>query len=345
MNTTILGLAAVLAATARAHAEVRFEANAGQWTPRVRFVARQGQATWFVTERGATVALRSGRDRAAVTLVLAGARPGAVTGEAELAAKSNFFVGDPSTWRRDVANYARVRTKDQVSGVDVVWHAGGAGLEYDLEVAAGVDARRLAFEVSGARGLQLSRSGALEIATSAGTLVEQPPRVVQNDHELAARYELDHGRVRFAIDGYDPAAAVVIDPVVVYSTYVGGSGNDTVTAIAVDAAGSAYITGSTTSPNFAHTTGGGLTGASDAYVTKLAPDGATIVYSTYLGGNVDDEGTGIAVDANGNAVITGDTTSTTFPTTAGAFQKTIHGTQDGFVAKLGPAGDALVYAT
>jgi hypothetical protein len=339
----MMGLGAVLAAALPAHAEVRFEANAGQWTPQVRFVARQGHATWFVTDRAATVALRSGRDNAAVTFTLAGAQPSSPVGEAELAAKSNFFIGDRSTWRTGVASYARVRAKDQVPGVDVVWYAGTNGLEYDLEVAAGVDARSLAFDIAGARGLHVARGGALEIATAAGMLVEQPPRVVQNGRELAARYRIDHGRVRFAVDGYDPAAAVVIDPVVVYSTYVGGTGADSAAAIAVDAAGNAYITGQTSSTDFPHTTGA-FGGSSDAYVTKLAPDGATAVYSTYIGGTGGDGGTGIAVDASGNAFVTG-TAGAGFPTTAAALQTTIHGSEDAFVAELGPAGDALVYAT
>ena len=142
MKGTILGLGVVLAAAMPAHAETRFEANAGQWNPPVRFVARQGHATWFVTDRGATVALHARDRQATVTLALVGAKPGSVRGEAELAAKSNFFVGDRTTWRTAVSNYARVRTQDQVPGVDVVWHAGKAGLEYDLEVAAGVDDAR-----------------------------------------------------------------------------------------------------------------------------------------------------------------------------------------------------------
>ena len=186
----IAGLAIALAA-ASAHAETRFEANAGQWDPLVRFVARQGRTTWFVTDRGATVAL----GRAAVTLTLSGARRGSVSGEAELTAKSNFFVGARSTWRTAVPNFARVRTKDQVPGVDVVWHGGKAGLEYDLEVAAGIDARTLAVDVTGARGLRIARDGSLEIATAAGTLVEEPPRVLQNGRDVAARYRLDRGRV------------------------------------------------------------------------------------------------------------------------------------------------------
>jgi MYXO-CTERM domain-containing protein len=330
----------LLAAAVPAHAETRFEANAGQWNPRVRFVARQPHATWFLTDRGATVALGS----VTVELALVGATPSVPRGEQELGARSNFFVGDRSRWRTSVPNYARVRTQDQVPGVDVVWHDGKGGLEYDLEIAAGTDARTLAFDVTGARGLRIARDGSLEIATTAGTLVEQPPRVIQNARELPARYRIDHGRVRFALAGYDPSAPVVIDPVVRYATYAGGSGYDTAVAVAVDAAGNAYITGETTSTDLPGTTGGPA-GGSDAYVTKLAADGATVVYSTYIGGTGQDSGTSIAVDAGGHAFITGNTSSTNFPATTGAFQTSMRGAADTFVVELAPAGDTFVYAT
>jgi MYXO-CTERM domain-containing protein len=346
LKATIVGLGVALAAAAPAHAETRFEANAGQWSPRVRFVARQGHATWFVTDRGATVALHARDRQASVTLALAGAVPATVRGEAELAAKSNFFVGDRSHWRTGVPNYARVRTQNQVPGVDVVWHAGTAGLEYDLEVAAGTDARTLSFEVSGARGMDIAHDGSLQIATAAGQLVEQPPRVIQNGHELAARYRIDRGRVRFALDGYDPSAPVVIDPVVKYSTYLGGNGSiEEASAIAIDAGGNAYITGTTDSLNFPNTSSRGYRQATEAFVTKLAPDGATIVYSTYYSGSIDESGTAIAVDAAGHAFITGNTTSSDLPVTTGAYQTTMRGAGDTFVVELGPDGDALVYAT
>lgn len=340
----IMGLAVVLAAAAPAHAETRFEANAGQWNPLVRFVARQGHATWFVTDHDATVALHGKRD-AVVHLALVGAQPAAVAGEGELTAKSNYFVGDRSRWRTGVANYERVRAHEQVPGVDVVWYGGAGGLEYDLEVAAGVDARTLAFEVAGARGLRVARDGSLQIDTAAGPLVEQTPRVVQNGHELIAHYQIDRGRVRFAIDGYDPAAPVVIDPLVKYATFLGGTASETLGGVAVDAAGNAYVTGGTSSTDFPKTTGTAYGGQEDAFVTKIAPDGATAVYSTYIGGSNVDEGIAIAVDAAGHAFVSGGTASTNFPATAGAYQTTERGTGDTFVAELSPAGDSLVYAT
>src|SRR5439155_566034 len=135
----------------------------------------------------------------------------------------------------------------------------------------------------------------------------------------------------------------------VYSTYLGGSSNDQGNAIAVDASGSAYVTGETLSTNFPTTLGAiqpTFAGVIDAFVTKLNPAGGALVYSTYLGGSDDDEGLGIALDASGSAYVTGFTGSTNFPTTAGAFQPTLAGGPDAFVTKLNPAGSApLLYST
>ena len=152
--------------------------------------------------------------------------------------------------------------------------------------------------------------------------------MIQNGRDLAARYRIDHGRVRFALAGYDPAAPVVIDPVVSYATYLGGAGLDSAGAIAVDADGNAYVTGVTDSTDFPMTTGSPLAGGTDVFVTKLAPDGATAVYSTYIGGSANDAGVGIAVDAGGQAFITGNTASTNFPATTGAYQTTMRGAAD-----------------
>ena len=166
--------------------------------------------------------------------------------------------------------------------------------------------------------------------------------------EVEGRYALrSGGRVGFEVGEYDPSAALIIDPVLAYSTYLGGSGDDTGTGIAVDSAGNAYVTGFTASTNFPtanalQSTFGG--GPADAFVTKLNASGSALVYSTYLGGTGDDGGHGIALDSAANAYVTGATNSNNFPT-ANALQSTFGGTYDAFVTKLNPAGSALVYST
>ncbi|HSQ62827.1 MAG TPA: SBBP repeat-containing protein [Polyangiaceae bacterium] len=349
---------------------LRFEANAGQWDPRVRFVARQGGATLFLTDEGMTIGLRdvkasprtagmspeeerAARDEAlaeaktaAVTLKIVGAKPAAPKGEEQLITKSNFFLGNDATkWRTNVPNYGQVRAKGWVPGVEVLWHGGESGLEYDLEVAAGVDARGLTFEIEGADRIDVAEDGSLEIATAAGVLAQRPPKVVQDGRELRTRYVLRGAkRVAFAVDDYDGTRALLIDPVFTYSTYLGGSGAEAGNGagIAVDSAGSAYVTGQTTSTDFPTAGAYQTTGASSAFVTKLNASGNALVYSTYLGTN--SYGKGIAVDASGNAYVTGYTNGT-IPT-VNAFQGSSGvGAYAAFVTKLSATGSALTYST
>jgi hypothetical protein len=161
--------------------------------------------------------------------------------------------------------------------------------------------------------------------------------------------------VSFELASYDPALPLIIDPVLSYSTYLGGSAADNAAAVAVDAAGSAYITGSTTSADFpvvnALQAAINRTQAfgNDTFVTKLSLDGTSIIYSTFLGGSNGDVGHGIAVDSQGNVYVAGETSSSDFPVTQGAFQTTYRAAQfyggDGFIAKLNPTGSSLVYST
>src|SRR5438477_4149011 len=157
-------------------------------------------------------------------------------------------------------------------------------------------------------------------------------------------------QIAFEVAAYDKTRPLVIDPVLVYSTYLGGSGNDEAWSIAVDSLGSAYVTGTTSSTNFPTTPGSFQTafggGSADIFVTKLNAIGSALVYSTYLGGSGSEGGApGIAVDSLGNAYVTGGTASTNFPTTPGAFQTTLGGGTDAFVTKLNATGSALLYST
>src|SRR5262249_42449573 len=152
------------------------------------------------------------------------------------------------------------------------------------------------------------------------------------------------GRIGFAVGPYDKARPLVIDPVLLYSTFLGGSSNDVGSAIAVDQSGNAYITGSTTSSDFPTqqaeqaTSGGGT----DVFVAKIDPSGSALVYSTYFGGSGDDSGAGIAVDALGQAYVAGLTKSSNFPTTPGAYQPACGGDGDALVIKLNASGSALI---
>ena len=274
----------------------------------------------------------------------------------ETEGKVNYFIGsDPARWRTGVATYGRVRYGEVYPGVDVVYYGNQRQLEYDFHIAPGSDARVVKLQFDGADKVEVDAGGDL-LLTLGESVVRQPKPFVYQEVAGARRavegsYTVGaDGQVGFRIGEYDRAAPLVIDPVLVYSTYLGGSGGDQGLHIAVDSAGNAYIVGVTNSTNFptanpiqAVNAGGG--GFGDAFVTKLNAAGSAFVYSTYLGGNASDQGRGIAVDSAGNAYVTGVTNSTNFPT-ANALQATKGSNgDDAFVTKLNASGTALVYST
>lgn len=242
-------------------------------------------------------------------------------------------------------------------GVDVVYRGTKSGLKYDFVVAPGADPGRigLAFDLP----VTIDGNGDLVIEGASGPVRHEKPVVYQEVHgrrkAVEARYQFvgsgAGATVRFDLGRYDSSRPLVIDPAVVYSTFLGGPVGDAVNGIAVDGAGHAYVAGSTTSPDFPTvnplqpTKGAG--GTDDAFVTKFNPAGNGLVYSTFLGGGLADAAQAIAIDGAGNAYVAGSTSSTNFPVTPGAFQGTKGaGTSaDAFVAKLNPAGSALAYST
>jgi hypothetical protein len=336
-----------LALGARAEATQRplaFEANRGQTDPRVRFVARGAGYTVFLTGTEAVVAFAGGAgERAVVRLQPVGASPAPrLEPEAPLAGVAHYAPAasgsgvSTSTW-------ARVRYAGVYPGVDLVYYGRSRELEYDFVVAPGADPAPIALAIAGAERLALDADGALRVHTAAGELRQPRPFAYQETaagarEPVSADYRLDaSGHVRLRLGAYDRARPLVIDPVLAWSTYLGGSdeegdwwGTGPVFGIAVDAAGNTYVAGTTSSLDFPTTPGaaGTLNGDQDAFVTKLSPTGA-VLYSTYLGGPCSDVANDVAVDAAGNAYVTGRANVLCFLTLlpSGAL-----------VAKLGPTG-------
>src|SRR5437879_352469 len=331
-----------------------FEPNLGQSDARVKFLARTRGITVFLT--ATDTVLSTGRT--AVRMRLVGANPAArIEGLDALPGRSHSFIGsDPVRWRTNVPTYARVAYREIYPGIDLVYYGTQERqLEYDFVVAPGADPRIIRLTFDGVDRLELNGAGDLVLRVGDTSLRFGKPLVYQRwegtPRKVAGRWAFENRTtVGFHVGSYDARRPLVIDPTIALATYVGGAGTDQAFAIAVDASANVYLTGNTTSVDFPTTVGAFRTtplGGSDAFVVKLNSAFTARTYSTYLGGTTgDDAGRGIAVDATGNAYVTGFTASTDFPTSPGAFQTTFGGGGfDAFVVKLDPTGSVLLYGT
>jgi PKD repeat protein len=271
--------------------------------------------------------------------------------------RTNYFMGsDPAGWVSGADAYRGVMYEGLWDGIDLLYHAGQAGLKYDIVIHPGADPSLIRMQLEGHTSLSLAESGGLSIGTGLGPgsdIIDSGLDVFYlDDHSEKVRAEfvlIDDSTYSFALGPRDRSRAIVIDPMM-FSTFLGGSGTDQCMDVATDAEGCTYVVGQTDSPDFPTTLGVFETDyfgyTYDIFVAKLAPGGDSLVYSTYLGDEGADHGTSIAVDSAGNAYITGYTSSDGFPTTPGAFDRDYGGdTYDGFLTKLGPGGDALAYST
>jgi VCBS repeat-containing protein len=342
-----------------------FEANRGQVPGPVDYLARGPGYVLYLSAGSAELGLQApGADASATADVLAmhlvGAAAAPALGLDPLAGHSNYLIGDdPAAWHTDVPTYGRVEYDNVYPGIDLVYYGNQRQLEYDFVLGPGADPRAIDLAFEGAPGMALDDRGDLVLHTAGGDVVEQAPVVYQEGgagpEAVAGHYVLEGGgRVGFAVGAYDPGRALVIDPVLNYSTYLGGISQDTGNSIAVDAAGDAYVTGYTFSPNFPGTPVAGLAPAvtrSDIFVTKLNASGTGVIYSSLIGGtrvlagNAVNKAAAVALDSQGDAYITGFTNTSDFPT-LNAWQAAYGGgTFDAYVAELNAAGTGLVYSS
>jgi hypothetical protein len=295
----------------------------------------------------------------------------AASGLDELSGRVNYFKGhDARSWHTNVPTYAKVTLAQIYHGIDLVYYGNGGQLEYDFVVAPGADPRaiRLAFATDGAgkpAAPRVSTEGDIVLTAGSGEVRLHKPVIYQASggtrHTVDGHFQVAGNEVRFAVGAYDTSQPLVIDPVLVYSTFLGSPDNNDFDEggpyMAADADGNTYITGDSDSLNYPvknpfqaqHASGDD----SDAVITKLNTTGTALVYSTYLGGTGEDTGQSIAVDSSGSAYITGYTCSSDFPVTAGAYQTALtvpagcsnFGNLDVFVTKLAPSGSSLAYST
>jgi hypothetical protein len=349
-----------------------FEANEGQCDGRVKFLARGNEYNLFLTPAEAVFVLNKSLprkkerlsrepslsparvDTAVVKMKLLGANnTPRVVGADQLPGKSNYFIGnDPTKWKTDVSNYARVRYEQVYPGVDMVYYGNQRQLEYDFIVSPGTDPRVIRQSFEGARKLRIDRNGDLLVRSDGGEMRLRKPFVYQitdaGRQEIFSRYQV-HGKreISFVLGEYDENKPLVIDPSLSYSTYLGGgNGDQQANAIAVDSSGNVYVTGSTSATNFPmmNPLQGTNGGAEDVFVTKINAAGSAILYSTYIGGSAAEGGSSIAVAESGEILVTGGTSSTNFPT-LNPLQANLSGSKDAFVVKLSASGNAFIYST
>ncbi len=319
-----------------------FEPNQGQTDARVKFLARVPGYTLFVT---ADAVVFAGHDGLVERMKVIGANQKMrVEPLEQQPGVSNYFIGnDPVKWRTNIPNYGRVALRGVYPGIDLVFYGNDRQIEYDWVVAPGADPKRIRVKWDGTNHISKNSAGDLVLSAA---LKQQKPLISQDGKQVGGSYAVRGRQVTFDVAKYDTTKPLVIDPVLIYSTYDGGVGIDYAYATAVDAIGNTYMTGGTGSVNFptANPLQASLQGTVDVFVTKINATGSARVYSTYLGGGGPDEGRGIAVDIQGNAYLTGNAGSFDFPTAA-AIQGTWGGSGDVFVTKLNPSGSALVYST
>ena len=316
-----------------------FEENHGQADARALYIARAGDQTAFVTSDGLVLALKD--QAVAMHLVDADPRVRFAT-QSPLEGVSNYYLGRRAF--TGLQHFSAVRAANIRPNIDIVYHANGQNLEYDLVIHAGGNPAALQFRFDGGAAPELDQNGDLVFKLSSGELRQHAPRVWQQmgdqRREIACRYEISGEReVRLLLSDYDRSRDLVVDPILSYSTYLAGTGSDAPLGIAVDSTGFAYVTGYTTSLDFP-ATAGALRGYSDAFVSKLNATGTALIYSTFIGGSYQDQANAIAIEA-GNAYITGFTYSFDFPFTSGA---AVSGPANAFVVEVNASG-SLVYAT
>jgi hypothetical protein len=333
--------------TAYAQLPLHFEAAVDRGT----YVARGADYTLFLAPDEAVIALAGAPG--AIRATLDGASAAVITPESVLPGRSHHLHGaDPAHWTH-AEQFARVRYSGIYRGIDLVYYGNGDQLEYDFQVAPGSDPASIRLRYDGVDAARIDERGDLLLQAGDGTLRVRKPvswqeiggvrRAVESSFDL--RTDAGRTEVGFALGAYDPAQALVIDPVVAWSTYLGSRKQDEAYAVAVDADGNVYVTGATRFSDFpvanAFDTYNG--GDYDVFVSKISADGQTLLYSTFLGSTGFEYGTGIAVDGAGHILVSGYTSSPDFPTRNAA--RGYAGGGDAFLAKLTADGSALIWST
>jgi len=349
-----------------------FEVNQGQTDAQVKLLARGQGYTLFLTPTEAVLSLKKPQAKAEASpssirsssaasetigtvlrmrLIGANSAP-KIVGREPLPGRVNYLIGkEPGKWHTQVPIYGKVAYEGVYPGVDLVYYGNQGQLEYDFVVSPGADPQQIELAFQGADNIGLNPAGELVLHAQKGDIRMHKPVIYQEidgiRKPIDGGYVFKAGRtVGFQVSAYDTARPLIIDPILVYSTYLGGSDQDNSSSIAVDLQGRVYVAGFTRSSDFPvlNAPQSTIGGRYDAFVAQLTADGTALGYATYLGGSGDEDSAGIAVDLWGQATIVGDTSSSDFPT-YNALQSALDGGLDGFVTQLTADGSALRYST
>jgi hypothetical protein len=337
---------------------ITFEPNQGQAPVQYGYVFHRDGLSAMFFRNGIDFDFTGTQGRVSriqLTLVGGDADPKA---QGALGGHSNYFIGsDSSRWIRNVPLSKEIEYSELYPGISLSFYGNGRELEHDFRVSPGADPARIAIRLEGTDPARLTADGDLEINSGDAVLTLRKPVAYQEfasgRRAVVARFLLaKDGTVRFGLGEYDNKLPLVIDPVFVFSTYLGGTGTDVATAVTTDANGNIFLTGYTNSTDFptshpeqAAMGGCSLASCGNVFISKFDPAGTTLIYSTYLGGSNQDFGDGIAVDGNGNAIVAGYVNSSNFPH-AGAITapSSCSGTTCYFLASLSPDGSMLNYS-
>jgi len=343
---------------AMAQLSLRFEANQGQYESGVRFAARAGGYSVYLRDSGASLAIGSER----IDLRLVGSNPAArLEPGAAMKVRTNYMIGDRSQWHTGVTNYERVRYSGIYRGIDVVYYGGQSRLEYDFLLHAGADPSVIRMRFDGARNLSVTPSGEVAFDTDLGRMEQKLPAIYQQDakgarHAVRGRFVLLAGNtIGVRVSGYDRGRDLVIDPTLVYSSYIGGAASDVINAERLDSKGLLYLCGTTDTSDLQPAGNSylnslqGITNSFIAIIDTTSAPSYNLTYLTYLGGSNIDVAKALQVDAQGDIYVTGTTTSTNFPLAGNSVETSGAATTVwAFVTELNPntdPTDSLVYST
>jgi uncharacterized protein (TIGR03437 family) len=330
-----------------------FQANRGQADPNAKLLSRGPGYALQLTDSDATLVLRGRPGPVAVRMRWLDANPGvAVESVAPVQARTHYLKGSPEEWVVGAENFERALYREIYPDTDLLFHGARGGLEYDFRFRPGADPQRVRLQFQGADKLTLADNGDLVLHVGDRRIVQHKPVSWQDGpggrEPVKARFRpLGGGVVGFDVGEYDASRTLILDPFIDFATYLGRGDEETLAAVAVDSMGFIYVAGYTASSDFPVNIGDQTQGGEeDAYIAKLAPDGVTLVFATFLGGRDIDRAWGLAVSESGEIFVAGETRSDDFPTSVNAFlQRFGGGGRDAFAAKLSSSGASVVWAT